>query len=186
MDADNFESRSRLGSALTMAGDFEAGKIVFAEAIEIQPTQRSYSNLGVIYYYLGEFDKSVETHQMAVELGPGLAAMWTNLGDALYFAGQAEESAQAFHSAASISRKRLATNPADTESVLLLAWSEHMLGNTEVALQLVAKVLPKAPNDPYNFYYDALIKNRSGDQRGALDSLRTALEKGYPARMLIA
>jgi len=186
MDAENFESRSRLGSALTMAGDFEAGKIVFAEAIEIQPMQRSYSNLGVIYYYLGEFDKSVATHRMAVELGPGLAAMWTNLGDALYFAGQAEESAQAFQRAASISRKRLATNPSDTESVLMLAWSEHMLGNTEVALQLIAKVLPNAPNDPYSFYYDALIKNRSGDQRGALDSLRTALEKGYPAKMLIA
>jgi len=68
----------------------------------------------------------------------------------------------------------------------MLAWSEHMLGNTEVALQLIAKVLPNAPNDPYSFYYDALIKNRSGDQRGALDSLRTALEKGYPAKMLIA
>ena len=186
LDPGNFEARSRLGSALTMAGDFEAGKIVFEEALEIQPIQRTYSNLGVIYYYLGEFDKSVAMHREAVELSPGLALMWTNLGDALHFAGQAEESAGAFRRAAEICRQRLDRNPADTESEFLLAWSEHMLGNTEDALELVAKALPDAPNDPYSFYYDALIKNQSGDQDGALESLRTALDKGFPAIMLVA
>ena len=61
-----------------------------------------------------------------------------------------------------------------------------MLGNTADALALAAKALRDAPNDPYNFYYDALIKNRSGDQAGALDSLQTALDKGYPVEMLVA
>lgn len=186
LDPENFEARSHLGSALTMAGDFEAGKIVFEEALAIQPRQRTYSNLGVIYYYLGDFERSVATHRKAVELSPGLALMWTNLGDALYFAGQAEESKDAFRRAADISRQRLQTNPSRTESVFLLAWSQHMLGNTADALALAAKGLRDAPNDPYNFYYDALIKNRSGDQAGALDSLQTALGKGYPVEMLIA
>ena len=186
LDPENFEARSHLGSALTMAGDFEAGKILFEEALAIQPRQRTYSNLGVIYCYLGDFEKSVATHRKAVELSPGLALMWTNLGDALYFAGQAEESEDAFRRAADISRQRLQTNPSRTESVFLLAWSQHMLGNTADALSLAAKGLRDAPNDPYNFYYDALIKNRSGDRAGALDSLQTALHKGYPVEMLVA
>jgi tetratricopeptide (TPR) repeat protein len=186
LDPDNFVARGNLGSALTMAGDFDSGKLVYEESLDTQPTQRTYSNLGVIYYYLGEFDKSVATHRKAVELSPGLALMWTNLGDALHFAGQADESDRAFRRAAAISEQRLQTNPSDTESVFLLAWSRHMLGNSEDALALVAKVLPDSPNDPYGFYYDALIKNRSGDQSGALESLRTALDKGYPARMLVA
>ena len=186
LDPGNYQARGNLGSALTMAGDFEAGKLVYEESLDTQPTSNIYSNLGVIYYYLGEFDKSVATHRKAVELSPGLAWMWANLGDALHFAGQAEESASAFRRAAEISEQRVETDPSDTESVLLLAWSQHMLGNTEDALASVAKVLPNAPNYPYGFYYDALIKNQSGDQAGALESLRTALDKGYPAKMLVA
>ncbi len=186
LDPGNFQARANLGSALTMAGDFEAGKLVYEESLDTQPNQHTYSNLGVIYYYLGEFDKSVATHRKAVELSPGQAVMWTNLGDALHFAGQAEESASAFRRAVDISEQRLETNPSDTESVFLLAWSQHMLGNSEDALASVAKVLPNAPNDPYGFYYDALIKNQSGDQTGALASLRTALNNGYPAKMLVA
>ncbi len=186
LDPGNFQARGNLGSALTMAGDFEAGKLVYEESLDTQPTQRTYSNLGVIYYYLGDFDKSVATHRKAVELSPGQALMWTNLGDALHFTDRTEESASAFQRAAEISEQRLETNPSDTESVFLLAWSQHMLGNSEDALALVAKILPNTPNDPYGFYYDALIKNQSGDQAGALESLRTALDKGYPAKMLIA
>ena len=186
MEPNNFEARSHLGSALTMAGDFEAGKVVFAEALQIQPSQRTYSNLGVIYYYLGEFDDSVAMHRKAVELSPGIAVMWTNLADALYFLGNTEESASAYRQAAEISRQRLAANRSDTESLINLAWSEHMLGNTDAALDLVARALSIAANDPYSFYYDALIKNRSGDTNGALESLQTALQMGYPAEMLMA
>jgi TolB-like protein/Flp pilus assembly protein TadD/DNA-binding winged helix-turn-helix (wHTH) protein len=186
LDPGNFVARGNLGSALTMAGDFDAGKLVYEESLAIQPTQRAYSNLGVIYYYLGEFDKSVATHRKAVAISPGLALMWTNLGDALNIAGQTDESASAFRHAAQISKQRLERDPSDTESIFLLAWSQHMLGNSEDALALVAKVLPESPNDPYGFYYDALIKNQSGDQTGALESLQTALDKGYPAKMLVA
>jgi hypothetical protein len=42
------------------------------------------------------------------------------------------------------------------------------------------------PNDPYGYYYDALISHQIGDEEAALDSLKTALEKGYPAGLLVA
>lgn len=186
LDPGNFQAKGNLGSALTMAGDFEAGKLVYEEALIAQPTQRTYSNLGVIYYYLGEFDRSVATHKKAVDLSPGQALMWTNLGDAQHFAGLPDESANAFRRAVEICEQQLATNPADTESALLLAWSLHMLGKNQDALELVANALPLEPNDPFGFYYEALIRNRTGDQSGALQSLQTALDRGYPAKMLVA
>jgi tetratricopeptide (TPR) repeat protein len=57
LDPENLQARSNLGSALTLAGEFERGRQVLEESLEIQPLQRTYSNLGVIYYLSGRVRK---------------------------------------------------------------------------------------------------------------------------------
>ena len=186
LDPENFQARSNLGSALTMAGEFEMGRKVLEESLQIQPIQRTYSNLGVIYYYLGEYEKSVVTHQKAVELTPGQALMWLNLADSLYLAGHAGEATIAFQKARDISMNMLSINSSDSEATVTLAWCQHMLGESQQALLTVEKGLEIDPGDPYGYYYDALIRYQTGDEEAALQSLRAALDRGYPPGLLVA
>lgn len=184
LDPENYQARTNLGSALTMAGDFEAGKLVFEEALAIKEFRTAYSNLGVIYYYLGEFENSVATHRKAVELSPEEAVKWLNLADALFFSAQREEAATAFRRAADLAESRVAVDPTDIDTIFTLAWAQQMLGESEKAKATVARGLTIAPKDPYGFYYDALINVRAGEHESALTSLRMALDNGYPAKML--
>ena len=186
LDPDNFQARSNLGSALIMAGEFEEGRRVMEESLEIQPIARTYSNLGVIYYYLGEFEKSVNMHREAVKQAAGLALRWLNLADSLHFAGLDGEAGEAFGKARDISESMLEVNPLDSEALVMRAWSEHMLGDSEAALASVKRGLAIDPEDPFGHYYDALIRYQAGDEEAALISLSTALEKGYPPGLLVA
>lgn len=186
LDPENFHARSNLGSALTMAGEFEEGRQVLEASLEIQPMQRTYSNLGVIYYYLGEYRQSVETHRQAVELAPGQALMWLNLADSLHFSGDTEASSEAFGEARDLTLNMLEVDASDSEAIVMLAWAQHMLGESQAALATVERGLQIDPGDPYGYYYDALIRYQTGDEDAALESLQAALEKGYPPGLLVA
>jgi tetratricopeptide (TPR) repeat protein len=186
LDPENFQVLSNLGTALCLAGEFEAGRQVLEEALEIQPNDNSYSNLGIVYYYLGNFDRSVAMHRRAAELAPGRAISWLNLGDALYLAGDEAASAEAFERARELTDQTLSVNAADAEAIVTRAWTQHMLGDSEAASASVAQALEIDPGDPYSYYYDALLKYRSGDVDAALSSLEKALELGYPANFLVA
>jgi tetratricopeptide (TPR) repeat protein/DNA-binding winged helix-turn-helix (wHTH) protein len=184
LDPTNFHATSGLGSALTMAGDFEAGKQAYEESLALEPSQTVYSNLGVIYYYLGEYDNSVAMNRKAVKLSPRDAVTWLNLADALHFTGDSDESMFAFRRTEELAASRTAIDPTDFDTLFTLAWAQQMTEQSEKAQETVARGLLLAPNDPYGFYYDALIDVQAGEHENALDSLRLALDNGYPANML--
>ena len=184
LDPTNFHARSGLGSALTMAGDFEAGKQAYEESLDIEKTNTAYSNLGVIYYYLGEFDNSVDMNRKAIELSPRDAVNWLNLADALHFTGDNDEAIIAFRRTEELATSRTAIDPTDFEILFTLAWAQQMTEQSEKAQETVARGLELAPNDPYGFYYDALIDVQAGEHENALDSLRLAVDNGYPTNML--
>lgn len=186
MNPENFQARSNLGSALTMAGEFVEGRRVFEESLQLHPIQRTFSNLGVVYYFLGAFDKSVAMHRRAIELSPGQAILWLNLADSLHFAGEIEESAEVFGNALALAGDALAVNSSDTEALFVRAWAQHMLGGSRQALSSVERGLALDPGDPYGYYYEALIRYRTGDEPAALKALGVALDKGYPPGMLVA
>jgi len=184
LDPANFKARFGLGSALTMAGDFEAGRQAYEESLAIEPTPDVYSSLGVIYYYLGEFENSVAMNRKAVELSSGDAVNWLNLADALHFSDDSDESLFAFRRTEELASGRVAIDPTDFDTLFTLAWSQQMTGQSDKAQETVARGLKLAPNDPYGLYYDALIDVQAGEHENALHSLRLALDNGYPANML--
>lgn len=183
-DATDFQARTSLGSALTMAGNFAEGKLVYEESIRIKPSPTAYSNLGVIYYYLGEFADSVAAHRKAIVLGPQESIKWLNLADALYFAGEGEEAQESFHRAAELAKSRITVDPTDIDNLFTLAWAQQMIGASQQAQWTVLQGLKISPNDGYGHYYDALIKVQTGDHQLAVVALRLALDNGYPASML--
>ena len=186
IDPDNVTARNNLGAALTLAAEFEEARTVLEETLALQPIAQTWSLLGIIHYYLGDFDKSVDQHRRAAELASSDALVWLNLADALHFDGQPDEAREAYLKARELGTRRLDVDASDGVALTILAWAEHMLGDSDAALESVDESLQIDPGDPYTWYYDALIRYQTGDRDKALASLAAALEKGYPPGLLVA
>jgi tetratricopeptide (TPR) repeat protein/TolB-like protein/DNA-binding winged helix-turn-helix (wHTH) protein len=184
LDSENWEAWVNLGSALAMAGDIESASLAYEESLKIKKSETAHSNLGVIYYYLGEFEKSVAEHRAAVALNPGQAVKWLNLADALYFAGETAEARVAFSKASELAESRLRVDSDDFFTMIMLGWTQQMLGNAAGAEEYIEKGLSIAPNDPYGLYYRALVEVQAGDHDAALRALQSAVDNGYPAKVL--
>jgi Flp pilus assembly protein TadD len=137
-------------------------------------------------YYLGDLQAAIENHSNAVALQPNDHLARSNLGDSLWVAGREEEARLTFEKAESLVQEALRVNPNDPFSMMDLAWIEAMLGNHDDARSLMGRVRTRLPDDPYTYYYDALVWLRAGDKSAALDALETAVEKGYSRQLLSA
>ncbi|MGI9264360.1 MAG: tetratricopeptide repeat protein, partial [Gammaproteobacteria bacterium] len=164
--------------------DFERAIPALQRALEIEPGRIYYSNLGVIYYYLGRFDESVATHRKAIAITPEDGALWINLGDALQFSAESDQARSAFEKAAELAEAKLDVNPRESGIMLDLAWARAMLGDTDLSAELISESIRLAPSDPYGYYYLALLETKRGRNEAALDALEIAVEKGYPTVML--
>jgi TolB-like protein/Tfp pilus assembly protein PilF/DNA-binding winged helix-turn-helix (wHTH) protein len=186
LDRLNWATLGNLGGALMMTGDFTAARDAIERSLKIETNQTIYSNLGTIFYYLGEFEQSVAIHRQVAEMSPNSNFVWLNLADALYFAGERVAAHDAFVKSAELSKSQLAVNPSEAESLYLLAWARTMSGDESDASVLIGRAIAIAPNDPYAYYYDALLKTKHGDYAAATKSIKLAVNMGYPTQMLAA
>jgi Flp pilus assembly protein TadD len=181
---DDMNGHSNLGSAYMLTGHFAAAAAAYERAISIKPTKLAYSNLGLMHYYLRDLDRAIEDHRKAVELQPKDHLARSNLGDALWIAGREDDARREFERAEHLALGALRLNPNDPNLMMDLAWISAILDKPDVARELMDKVRSLAPNDPYTYYYDALVLLRANDQDAALAALETAVDKGY-SRILI-
>jgi len=153
-------------------------------SLSLEPRAFILSNLGIIYYYLGEYDRSVEIHRQAAEKTPEDNFVWLNLGDALRFSSQPDEAEDAYRKAIDLSVEVLSRDPNDPASLCVQAWATAASGDADSGLLLIDRALNIAPDDPYTRYIDGLLKNARGEKEAAIDALQLALDMGYPAAML--
>lgn len=186
LDPGNWQVLGNLGSALAMGGNFGEAAGVLQRALDVSSEQILYSNLGTVYYYMRDFERSVAIHRQALAADPNANIVWLNLADALYFAGHQKQAREAFRRTAELSADRLSVNPGDAESLQAFAWASMMLGDAAEARRAMDRALQASPNDPRVFYYDALIRARTGDRTGALAAIEQAVAAGYPRAMLAA
>ena len=186
LQPENFIVLGNMATSRMMAGDFEAASEIFERALATEATPGILSDLGILYYYLGDFPKSVEYHRRAVELVPASATDRINLADSLHFAGRETEARSAFEEGVRLARESYVTDPTDPETLTILAWAETMLGNVSEGIRLADQAIQIAPDDPYSFYYRALVALQSNDPESAMDAIITAANLGYSRVMLAA
>jgi serine/threonine-protein kinase len=177
---------SNLGAARMMSGNFEGALKAYEQAINLSPTGVAYSNLGLMYFYLGDLDAAIENLTAAVELGSNKHLNWSNLGDALWVAGRTDEATNAYSKARELATEAFGVNPNDPETTIDLAWINANLGAHDEARALMDKGRTLAPDDPYTWYYDALVMLRAGDTDGAMAALEKAAAAGYSLKLLAA
>ena len=186
MDAGDYELLGNLASALMLAGQLEEAKRTYEAALELGEYDIAYYNLGVVHYFLWDFDKSVSILRKAIDMSPNTAVSWSSLGDSLHFAGRPAESAEAFRRSVELAEARLAVASKDGDTMRLVAWGLHNLGQREQAQAMLQKASSLSPQQPYAHYYDALINAGNGNRDAALEALRRAVESGYPPALLAA
>ncbi len=186
LDTENMQGWGNLGTSLMLSGNFADAAPAFNRSIGIEPQMEAYSNLGLMYYYLGKTDAAVTALENATSLAPDDHLVWANLGDALSFSEQTARSSQAFSRAEGLAESRLAVNRKDAETMIDLAWIKAMLGKMEDAKALIVRAQRIAPGDPYVHYIHGLVLTRMGEHTAALVELETAVEMGYPLVMLAA
>jgi TolB-like protein/DNA-binding winged helix-turn-helix (wHTH) protein/cytochrome c-type biogenesis protein CcmH/NrfG len=186
LDPGNWVGHGNLGSSLMMTGDFDGAVEPLNKSIDIEEDAYFLSNLGSVYYYLGEYNRSAEVHRQATELMPEANFVWLNLGDALRFSSQPGQAADAYREAVRRSTILLEMDPSSAFDVLVKAWATAAIEDTEAARPLIDRALELAPNDPYVRYYDGLLKLEAGNKLPAIDAIGAAVEMGYPVAMLRA
>ena len=98
---------ANLGTWYVCRGDFEQGRDAYLRARELAP--QSYVGdefLGLVYYVLGDYQRSAELRQRAIDAvatgEPEIHQMWGALADSYRRAGKAGEAADAYLHAAEI------------------------------------------------------------------------------------
>jgi tetratricopeptide (TPR) repeat protein/DNA-binding winged helix-turn-helix (wHTH) protein len=185
-DDTNEDALLGFASSLMLAGDFEGATPVFARAIDLNPDPKTYSNLGLMNYYIGHYDAAIDAVKTGLQLVPNDHLMWANLGDILTVAGQNTEARKAYEHAKELVDIEVSVNPNDPGILMDVAWIQAMLGNEPTARSQIDKALALTPTDPYASYYEGLICARFGDTEAALNALERAVTQGYPIQMLVA
>jgi tetratricopeptide (TPR) repeat protein/DNA-binding winged helix-turn-helix (wHTH) protein len=186
LDPENWLGLGNLGSALMMTGNFDAAVEPLNKSLAIERDAYFLSNLGIIYYYLGEYDKSAAIHREAAEEMPKSVSVWLNLGDALRFSSQPDAAVTAYQRASALAMDEVKISPNDAANLYFLAWATASTGDLDEAAVLIGRSLSLAPQDPYAHYFDGLIKFFSGNTAGAAEAFGRAVENGYPTVMLVS
>ena len=184
LEPNDMNGYGNLGGAYTLLGNFPAAASAYQKAHDIEPTKGTYSNLGLLHYYMGNLDDAIESLTDAVELKPNDHLARSNLGDALWIAGREDEARSEFRTAEALVESALQVNPNDPFSMMDLAWIRAMLEKHDSARNVMDRARGMAPDDPYTYYYDGMIFLRAGDKEAALDALEIAADKGYSRLML--
>ena len=111
LDENNEAGLYGLGASLMLAGDFERAAPVFSRSIDRRPHAPTYNNLGLMHYYLGEYDEAIKAVRLGIELSPDDHLLWSSLGDIMTAAGRVDDAIEAYTRANELVRMELDVNP---------------------------------------------------------------------------
>jgi eukaryotic-like serine/threonine-protein kinase len=168
-----------LGGVYIYMGDYQQAIKALTKAIELSPSTDSYSNLGVAYFNLHQFDKAIAAYKHACIPGGRDYVSCGNLARAYYWApngrGQAEELCK---QAIVMAQGAHDVNPRDGDPLVLMASYYAMLGKAPDAKQRLKQALDLSANPEY-FAIAAMVHNLLGDKDDALAFVQKAVDGGY-------
>jgi adenylate cyclase len=178
---------SRLGGAYSLSGDFESAIVAFKESLKFEATGEGYSSLGAMYYYLGEFQNAVAALEKAVIASPDAYWIWGNLASAYRYSNVGKDVVRStYRRAQELALRALEVNPNDQKALADLSLCYVNLGMELEGREAIERATKLAPDDPYMYYYRALIEVALGRTDQALDEIETAVNRGYPKALVRA
>jgi serine/threonine protein kinase/tetratricopeptide (TPR) repeat protein len=183
LDPKNPFAYINIGAILLQTGRFQEAIDPLQKSLQINPDGQGYSNLGIAYFYLKQYDQAIAAYEKAVQLVPNSDMFVGNLAEAYFLAGQKDRATSTFESAISLAYKDLQVNPRDAQTKGRLALWYGKKGDVKQALKFIGEARSIDPNDVDLIYYQAQAFALSGDKVKALAALREAFKKGQPPQI---
>ena len=173
-----------LGTVQQAAGDTAAALLSYTRANEIRPAYGTWSNMGTILFWQGDYAKAADAYAHAIALAPNEPELYANLGDALRKLGRREEATASYRSAIDRMNALLAVNETDAPNLAVLAMYHAKAGDREAADHAIARAVALSPDDGDILYNRAIVAALAGDEAQACGALEQALAKGASAEIV--
>jgi eukaryotic-like serine/threonine-protein kinase len=156
-------------------GKFQLGSEALAKALKFEPTVKTYSALGVAYYYQRRYAEAVKALNAGIALDPGFYSIWGNLGTAYrHIPGSEQKAREAFEKAIALGAKQLEVVKRDDNTRANLAEYWAKLGNRSKALEELGKI-PEASRASFADRI-VLVYELTGDRQRALATVKSLAE----------
>lgn len=170
-----------VGNMYLQQGKYQESIPYFQKALQIEPYFSTYTNLGTSYFLLKQYSQAVEMFEKAAELNPNDADVILNLADAYRGLGEQDKARNTYLRTITTGFKELETNPQDANVMSDIALAYAETGKATEALNFIRQARGIDKNNVSYIYAEAEINAILGHTSDALNSLRLALEKHYPA-----
>jgi eukaryotic-like serine/threonine-protein kinase len=167
-----------LGGVYLATGKLSEAKDALSQALTLEPSADVASNLGTVYFDLGQFRAATRAYREACTLSSKDNVLWANLGDALQQNGKLSEAKAAYAQAAALASASLQVSPGNSQLLSALELYSAKEGLFRKAQQYEDKALRLAPHDLLVLLQAAMSEELAGERQAALQYVEKALEAG--------
>ena len=172
LNPQNSAAWNNLGTAYHSLQQYDAAKVAWDRALQLEPTRTAYTNRGLQYYYEGHYADSAAMQLKAIELAPDDHRAWGRLADSYRAMGANEEGQKnAYATAIPLAESRLQINDQDWRTSAMLAIYYAYSDRESDALVQIKQALKTAKRHPEALLYAALAYNALGDREATLTAL---------------
>jgi tetratricopeptide (TPR) repeat protein len=164
------------GSAYWMLGDTKRALQAYERSLELNPSRQAYTNLGMFYYYAGQFEQAVGMQLKALEFAETDHRVWGRLAESYRFIpAQESESQYAYKRAAELARDNLQINKKDWHTRAILGLYLVHLGEQAEGMNLLEVAIEQSQQNPEILYFKALAVLQEDDTEQAIKLLEEAI-----------
>ena len=175
-----------LGTAYFSLQQYGAAKAAWERSLEIEPTRTAYTNLGLLYFYDGEFSASAEMQLKASKLAPNDHRARGRLAESYRLMGGEEARAsEAYTTAIQLAESKLDINDQDWRTKGLLATYYVHTDQAEKAFAFATSQLSMSGRDPDALLIAAQVWHQLGDEEATLLALEEVIERDPTFRFYI-
>jgi Flp pilus assembly protein TadD len=149
---------------------------------ELSPDALLYNNLAWVYILEGKFADAIPPLEAAVKLPKAHSLTWSSLARTYRWAGGREDDARAaYKTALRLADEEMRATPSDLDVKGNRAYLLAETGRTVEALREIeaAVALESAKSNVIVFFNSALVHEKAGDRKRALQDLLLAARGGY-------
>ena len=171
------------GAAYSMLGDRIRARDAYDQSLKLKPSRHAFSNMGLRYYYNGQFQDAVDMQEQALNYAPDDHRVWGRLAESYRFLPNSRDASQsAYEKAAELAAGVIAVSPKDWQSIGLHGLYLAHLGQLQKAQELATKAVEMSDGTAEALYYLALVRLESDDSTGAITALEASIARSESFR----